>query len=57
MMGAYVCPSCGEPLITIEDDLKSLPGYRGVGGHCTNQKVCGVENVTIIINRKVDEAE
>jgi len=54
-MGAYVCPSCGEPLITIEDDLKSLPGYRGVGGHCTNQKVCGVENVTIIINRKVDE--
>ncbi len=54
-MGAYVCPSCGEGLVYSEMDLTTNPNWKAISGECMNKNTCGVEKVTIIIDKKVEE--
>lgn len=57
-MGAYVCPSCGEPLVYDEMDLTWTPeNWKSINGKCTNEDICGVLQVTIIIDKKVEDSE
>ncbi len=55
-MGAYVCPSCGEQLRYREYDLQSGKNWKGVTASCPNEKVCGVQQLTIIIDKTVEDA-
>lgn len=58
-MGAYVCPSCGAPLVYKENDLRwdGNLNNKGVTGECMNRNHCGVQLVTIIIDRDVEDAD
>ena len=57
-MGAYVCPSCGEPLVYKENDLtwRGNLNNKGVIGECINRNTCGVQQVNIIIDKAVEES-
>jgi hypothetical protein len=55
-MGAYVCPSCGTPMGYNENDLTtSLGNNEKLTAQCPNSNVCGVERVSIIINKEVED--
>ena len=54
-MGAYVCSSCGTPLTYIEFDLTTLPDCKSVTAECPNREVCGVEQLTMVIKKGVED--
>lgn len=54
-MGAYVCSSCGTPLTYREFDLTTLPDCKSVTAECPNREVCGVEQLTMVIKKGVED--